>query len=162
MVSLIGCIMFSSFFNIAKRSFIVSIGEPQMPSLNVTLLTGRTLRQGQGKEYGKLSERYWKSVAICEVDPSDLEKLGIKDGKAVKITTKNDSVVVRAVKSLRGPHPGRVFVPYGPWASMIVDSETHGTGMPSFKGIPAVIEPAANGEEVLTLEELLHVHYGKK
>ena len=133
-----------------------------MPSLNVTLLTGRTLRQGQGKEYGKLSERYWKSVSTCEVDPSDLAKLGIKAGKPVKITTSSGSVIVRAVKSLRGPHPGRIFVPYGPWASVIVDSKTDGTGMPSFKGIQAVIEPVTEENEVLTLEQLLQLHYGKK
>jgi formylmethanofuran dehydrogenase subunit D len=120
------------------------------------------LRQGQGKEYGKLSERYWKSVAICEVDPSDLEKLGIKAGKPVKITTSSGSVVVRAVKSLRGPHPGRIFVPYGPWASVIVDAKTDGTGMPSFKGIQAVIDLAADEDEVLTLQQLLQLHYGKK
>jgi len=133
-----------------------------MPGLNVTLLTGRTLRQGQGKEYGKLSERYWKSVAICEIDPEDLNRMGIKDGKPVKITTKHGSVAVRAVKSLRGPHAGKIFVPYGPWASVIVDSETHGTGMPSFKGTPAVLEPAGDGEKVLTLQELLQTHFQKK
>ena len=133
-----------------------------MPSLNVTLLTGRTLRQGQGKEYGKLSDRYWKSVAVCEIDPSDLLKLGIKAGKPVKITTNSGSVVVRAVKSLRGPHPGRIFVPYGPWASMIVDAKTNGTGMPSFKGIQAMIEPAAEESEVLKLQQLLQLHYGAK
>jgi formylmethanofuran dehydrogenase subunit D len=133
-----------------------------MPSLNVTLLTGRTLRQGQGKEYGKLSERYWKSVAVCEIDPEDLNRMGITDGKPVRITTKQGSVAVRAVKSLRGPHDGKIFVPYGPWASVIVDSETHGTGMPSFKGTQAVVEPAADGEKVLTLQELLQTHYQKK
>jgi len=132
-----------------------------MPSLSVTLLTGRTLRQGQGKEYGKLSERYWRSVTVCEIDPNDLTKLGIKDGKTVRITTAHGSVAVRAVKSIRGSHPGRAFVPYGPWASVIVDSKTHGTGMPSFKGIHASIEPAGDGEKVLTLQELLHAHYGK-
>ena len=133
-----------------------------MPSLSVTLLTGRTLRQGQGKEYGKLSERYWKSVAICEIDPDDLKKLGIKDGKTVRVTTNYGSVALRAVKSMRGPHPRRAFMPYGPWASVIVDSKTHGTGMPSFKGIQAVIEPAADEDKVLNLKELLHSHYGKK
>jgi len=133
-----------------------------MPSLSVTLLTGRTLRQGQGKEYGKLSERYWKSVATCEIDPDDLKKLGIKDGKTVRITTNHGSVALRAVKSIRGPHPGRAFIPYGPWASVIVDSKTHGTGMPSFKGIEAVIEPAADEDKVLNLKELLRSHYGKK
>jgi len=132
-----------------------------MPSLNVLLLTGRTLRQGQGKEYGKLSERYWKSVAICEIDPEDLKKLGIKENSPVKINTDYGSVVVRAVKSLRAPHAGRVFVPYGPWASIIVNPSTQGTGMPSLKGIEARIEPAAGEEKVMTLPELIQTHYKK-
>jgi len=133
-----------------------------MPSLKVTLLTGRTLRQGQGKEYGKLSERYWKSVAICEIDPDDLKKMGIKENSPVKITTDYGSVVVRAVKSLRAPHTGRVFIPYGPWASVVVNPKTHGTGMPSFKGINAIIEPAGSVEKVFTLPELLQRHFRKE
>lgn len=133
-----------------------------MPSLKVLLLTGRTLRQGQGKEYGKLSERYWKSVALCEIDPDDLKKLGLKEGAPVKITTNYGSVVLRAMKSMRAPHTGEVFVPYGPWASIVIGSETHGTGMPSFKGIPATLEPAANEEKVLTMPELLQTHYRKE
>jgi len=132
-----------------------------MPSMKVLLLTGRTLRQGQGKEYGKLSERYWKSVAICEIDPDDMKKLGIKDNSQVKITTDYGSVVVRAIKSLRAPHVGRIFVPYGPWVSIIVNPKTHGTGMPSLKGIEATIEPAASAEKVMTLPELLQKHYKK-
>jgi len=133
-----------------------------MPGLKVLLLTGRTLRQGQGKEYGKLSERYWKSVAICEIDPDDLKKLGIKDNSPIKVITNYGSVVVRAVKSLRGPHQGRVFVPYGPWASLIVNPKTDGTGMPSFKGIEATIEPAEETEKVMTMQELLQSHFRKE
>jgi len=133
-----------------------------MPKLRVALLTGRTLRQGQGKEYGKLSERYWKSVAICEMDPDDMGKLGVKENGNVKITTDYGSVIVRAVKSLRAPHPGAVFVPYGPWASVVASPRTHGTGMPSFKGILAEIEPAPSTERVLGLEELLKQHYQKE
>lgn len=132
-----------------------------MPKLKVSLLTGRTIRQGQGKEYGKLSERYWKSVAICEIDPADMKYLGLKENQSVKITTDYGSVVVKAVKSLRAPHPGLVFVPYGPWASVIINPKTHGTGMPSFKGIQAEIEPVSN-EQVLHLEELLKQHYQKR
>jgi formylmethanofuran dehydrogenase subunit D len=133
-----------------------------MPNLNVSLLTGRTLRQGQGKEYGKLSERYLRSVATCEIDPEDLKKLGLKEGQSVKVTTDYGSVVLRAVKSLRTPHVGRVFVPYGPWASVIVTSKTHGTGMPSFKGIAATIEPAASAEKILNVKELLQAHFRKE
>jgi formylmethanofuran dehydrogenase subunit D len=129
--------------------------------LKVTLLTGRTLRQGQGKEYGKLSERYQKSVAVCEMDPDDMKRLGIKENENVKIATDYGSVVVKAVKSLRGPHPGAVFVPYGPWVSIIMNSETHGTGMPRLKGIRAEVEPAPT-EPVLTLPELLKQHFKKE
>ncbi len=129
--------------------------------MKVTLLTGRTLRQGQGKEQGKLSEHYLKSVAVCEMDPDDMKRLGIKENENVKIATDCGSVIVRAVKSLRAPHSGAVFVPYGPWVSMIMNSKTHGTGMPSFKGITAEVEPAPK-EPVLSLPELLKQHFKKK
>ena len=79
----------------------------------------------------------------------------------VKITTDYGSVVVRAVKSLRAPHRGAVFVPCGPWGSIVVNPKTHGIGMPSFKGIEAIIEPASN-EQVLRLHELLQQHYKKE
>ena len=129
--------------------------------MKVTLLTGRTIRQGQGKEYGKLSERYWKSVAVCEMDPDDMKRLGIRENTNVKIATDYGSVVLRAVKSLRAPHPSTVFVPYGPWVSLIVNPRTHGTGMPSLKGITAVVEPAPT-EPLLSLEELIKQHFKKE
>ena len=162
MTNLIGCDLVSSFFNIIHKDFRFNNGDVTMPSLKVSLLTGRTLRQGQGKEYGKLSERYWKSVAICEMDPNDMTNLRVKENNPVKITTNYGSVVVRAVKSLRAPHAGKAFVPYGPWASIIVDPQTHGTGMPSFKGVQATIEPASKLEKVLNVPELLQRHYRKE
>jgi formylmethanofuran dehydrogenase subunit D len=131
-----------------------------MAKLKVVLLTGRTLRQGRGKERGKLSELYWKSVAICEMDPDDMKKLNVDENSNVKITTDDGSVIVRAVKSLRGPHSGVIFVPYGPWASVIANAKTHGTGMPSFKGTLAEIEPAST-EKLLGLEDLLNQYYKK-
>jgi formylmethanofuran dehydrogenase subunit D len=85
----------------------------------------------------------------------------VKEGQNVKITTDYGSVVVIAVKSLRAPHLGVIFVPYGPWASVVVNPKTHGTGMPSFKGIDAVIEPAPD-EKVLQLPELLRQQFKKE
>lgn len=129
--------------------------------MKVTLLTGRTLRQGQGKEYGKLSERYKENVAVCEMDPDDMKALGVRENENVKVATACGSVVLRAVKSLRAPHPGAVFVPYGPWVSLIMNSETQGTGMPLLKGIPAELKPAPK-EPVLSLPELLKQHFKKE
>jgi len=132
-----------------------------MPKLKVTLLTGRTLRQGQAKEYGKLSDLYQKNVSICEIDPEDMQKLGVKDGENVKVTTEYGSVILKGVKSKRTPHWGAVFVPYGPWANAIVNPETHGTGMPSFKGIEALIEPAPN-DTVLQFKEIIAQQFKKE
>jgi len=125
-----------------------------MPILKVSLLTGRTIDQGRGKEMGKLSKEYLESVVICQMDPKDMKSLGIDENTNVKVVTDFGSVVLKAVKSARGPHPKVAFIPYGPWASLIMNPETHGTGMPSLKGIPAEIEPATN-EKVLSLKDLL-------
>jgi len=132
----------------------------EKPKLKVTLITGRTIEQGVGKEHGKSSKEYVESVSICFMDPEDMKKLGVKDGANIQVSTAFGSVVVKAKKSLRAPHPGVIFIPYGPWANVIVDPETHGIGMPSFKGIPVTVEPATD-KPVLGLEELLKTQFRK-
>ena len=132
-----------------------------MPKLRVSLLTGRTVDQGVGKERGKLSEEYQENVAICHMDSEDVKSLKIRENENVKIITNFGSVVVRLVKSPTAPHPKVIFIPYGPWASLIMDPETHGTGMPSLKGIPAEIEPALE-EKVLNVLDLLEEHYKRE
>jgi len=125
-----------------------------MPKLKVSVLTGRTINQGRGKEYGKLSKEYLESVTICQMDPNDMKFLEVKENTNVKVITDFGSVVLKAVKSARAPHPKVVFIPYGPWASLVMNPKTHGTGMPSLKGISAEIEPAPD-EKVLSLQNLL-------
>jgi formylmethanofuran dehydrogenase subunit D len=129
--------------------------------LRVTLLTGRTIEQGVGKEQGKSSKDYMESVAVCFIDPQDLKRLRIKDKTNVCVSTQNGSVVLKGVKSQRGPHTGIIFLPYGPWANVVVDPETDNIGMPSLKGIPADIEPAPE-KPVLNLRELLTQQFRKE
>lgn len=126
-----------------------------MPKLKVLVLTGRTIDQGRGKEMGKMSDVYMKDTSQCQIDPKDMKTLGLRRNANVKVTTEFGSVVLRAVKSLRGPHPNMVFISYGPWASMVSDPETHGSGMPSLKGMKGAIEPAPD-EKVLTMQELVN------
>ncbi len=125
------------------------------------LVTGRTIYQGVGKEQGKLSDEYFQSVALCEMDPTDMRRMMIAEHSSVRITTPSGSVVVKAVKSLRAPHPQTVYMPYGPWASVLMASETDGTGMPSLKGVPATLE-AAPQDTVLTVRGLLDAHYRRE
>jgi formylmethanofuran dehydrogenase subunit D len=128
--------------------------------LRVTLLTGRTIEQGVGKEAGKGTKEYFESTTICYMDAGDMKKLGIKNNTHVKVTTPNGSVVLRAVKFLRGAMPSMIYIPYGPWANSVVSNETTSIGMPSFKGTPAEVEPAPE-KPVLNLEELLKSQFGR-
>jgi formylmethanofuran dehydrogenase subunit D len=128
--------------------------------LKVTLLTGRTIEQGVGKEAGKGTKGYFDSTTLCYMDLGDMKKLGIKNNTHVQVTTPNGSIVLRAVKHPRGAMPGLIYIPYGPWANAIVSNETTSIGMPSFKGTPAEIEPAPD-KPVLTLKELLIREFGK-
>jgi len=104
---------------------------------------------------GKLSDVYLKDVTQCQIDPKDMKALKLRQNANVKVTTKFGSVVLKAIKSLRGPHSNMIFISYGPWASLISDPETHGTGMPSLKGMSGELEPAPN-EKVLTLHDLVN------
>ena len=131
------------------------------PKLQVTLLTGRTIEQGVGKERGKTSKDYVESVSVCYMDPDVLKKLGVKEKTNVQVSTDYGSVVVKALKSLRSPHLGVIFIPYGPWANVVVNPETHSIGMPSLKGIPADVEPAPD-KPLLGLEELLKEQFRKE
>lgn len=128
--------------------------------LRVTLITGRTIDQGVGKEMGKGSKEYFDSAAICFLDPVDIKKLGLKSGSNVQVTSKFGSVVVKSKKFPRGVMPGMVFIPCGLWANAVCGDDTYSMGMPLFKGFPVDVEPAPN-KPVLTLDELLKEEYGR-
>ena len=128
--------------------------------LTATLITGRTIDQGVGKEMGKGSKEYFDSASVCFIDEADIQKLGIRSRTNVKVTSKYGSVIVKVLKNPYGTNPGIVFIPCGIWANAICGDETFGMGMPMFKGFQVEVQPAPN-EAVLTLDELLKKEYGK-
>ncbi len=121
------------------------------------LVTGRTVDQGIEGEAGKLREEYAKKVAVVELDSNDLKFLGIKDGNPVLIRTSYGEVVLKAITS-KGKHPGIAFAPMSPWINIVIDTETDGSGMPTYKGIEAEIFPTDG--RVLSIKELLKKYYG--
>ena len=139
---------------------IGKVGFMVQQKLRVTLLTGRTIEQGVGKEQGKSSQEYFEACSTVYMDEEDMKKLGIKNNTNVLVTTPHGSIVLRAVKHPRGSMPGIIYIPYGPWANAIVDDSTTSIGTPSFKGTPAEVEPAPD-KPVLSMEELLRNLYGK-
>jgi len=124
-----------------------------MSWVEVTLISGRSLSQARGRERGKFSDEYAKSVAVCELDPDDMKELGATDGENVKVATKFGQVILTAATSKQAPHRGVAFVPYSAWASMLFDPSTHTSGMPTLKGLRATIEKAPKAK-VATLEEI--------
>ncbi|MFW9912105.1 MAG: molybdopterin dinucleotide binding domain-containing protein [Candidatus Thorarchaeota archaeon] len=121
--------------------------------VEVLLTSGRTLKQGQTMELGKLNQEYFEAVAICEVDKSTLVTLGLEEGDPVKVKTTTGSVVV-ACKVDRRAEPGIAFIPCGPWANAVLDSDTSESGMPRYKEMDAKLF-AAKGEKIPSAEDLL-------
>jgi formylmethanofuran dehydrogenase subunit D len=128
--------------------------------LELTLITGRTIDQGAGKEKGKGSKEYFESAAICMLDKVDMTKLGIRGGN-VQVTSQYGSVIVKAKEYPRGSHPGIAFMPCGLWANAVCGDKTYSMGMPMFKGFTIQVEPAQD-KPVITLNELLKEEYGKE
>lgn len=124
-----------------------------MPSIEVTVISGRSLSQARSREQGKFSEEYMRAVAVCELDPDDMRELGALDGENVKVATEFGEVVVRGTVSKQAPHRGIIFIPYGAWASMLFGTATETSGMPTLKGVKATVTRAPR-EKIATLREI--------
>jgi formylmethanofuran dehydrogenase subunit D len=131
-----------------------------MQQIQLTLITGRTIDQGVGKELGKSTQEYFDTAAVCYLDPQDMRRLDIKNGATIQVTSKFGVVTVKAKYFPRGCHVGLAFIPCGLWANAVCGDDTYSMGMPLFKGFPVTIATAAD-QPILSLNELLEEEYGK-
>ena len=119
--------------------------------LEVNLISARTAWQGSYLEH-KMDDAYFNECAYCELNTNDFNKLNINEGDRVKVTTDYGEVVVYA--KINDDNPDKLgHIPMGPWSNAVLNPETHGCGMPGFKGVPAVIEPT--DEKPLDLKSLM-------
>ena len=123
-----------------------------MATINVNLISGRSIQQGVAIEGGKEKPAYRTAAGIIELDLSDLKKLGAWKNTNVRVTSDYGSVIVKATETSQGPHPGIGFIPMGPWANSIIDPNTYSTGMPTFKGTPVKVEVAITEPVLLGIE----------
>lgn len=119
--------------------------------MKIVLLSGRTTKQGVAAEIGKTSDDYLQNVALIQLNPKVMEELKLNDGDAVEIQTKYGSAVVRCQKSDIEANMG--FMPYGPWANLLIGSDTQSTGMPDSKGVEAEISKTE--KKVESVDDLL-------
>jgi formylmethanofuran dehydrogenase subunit B len=121
--------------------------------LSIILNTGRTMRQGMSMEGdGKWSKKYFEDVAYIELNPEDFKTLG--NPSKVKITTNQGSIIL-LVRTNNRVKQGSAFIPMGPFASMLVDYDSDGTGIPYLKSTKAVIESTT--EPTTTLQDILKI-----
>lgn len=99
---------------------------------------------------GKWSENYFKTVVTVEMNPIDVRRLGARD--RVKIARDGYSLVALVKPSDRVPE-GAIFIPMGPAANFLIDGDTDGVGIPSFKAVE--VEVSLAEEPVATLGDIL-------
>ena len=123
--------------------------------LEANLISGRTAYQGAYLE-AKTHKEYFDACAYCELNSSDLAKLGVAEGDNLLVTTEFGDVSVFA-KANDGNPDGLAFIPMGPWANAVLSPDTHGCGMPGFKGVPAQIEQTSDAP--LEMKALMRRYY---
>ena len=102
------------------------------------LITGRTSKQAVGMHKGKNSQAYLTAVTRADMNGEDMARLDIKDGQTVRLKITESFVDVPIFK---GNLPEKmIFMPMGPVANRLIGSDTHGKGMPLFKGQKVEVE----------------------
>jgi formylmethanofuran dehydrogenase subunit D len=105
------------------------------------LIPGRTSEQGCGISEGKFQEKYQTEINTLQMAPGDMERLGVKKGDRVRLTSAQGSVEVAVAPAKKDELPeGLLFIAYGDISSRLMAGDTHGSGMPTSKGIDVQLE----------------------
>lgn len=105
------------------------------------LIPGRTSRQGVGISEGKFKETYMSETRALQVSPQDMQRLQLADGDRVRLVGEFGQIEV-GVTTAKGDElpPGILFIAYGDLSSRMMGGDTHGSGMPTSKGMDVRLE----------------------
>jgi formylmethanofuran dehydrogenase subunit D len=124
------------------RGFPVNIASSErfMPH-SFILIPGRTSDQGCGISEGKFQDKYQREINTLQVAPGDMARIGLAEGDRVRLTGEHGQVevVVTAAKKDELPE-GLLFIAYGDISSRLMGGDTHGSGMPTSKGLDVTLE----------------------
>lgn len=106
------------------------------------LIPGRTTDQGCGISEGKFQERYQKEINALQVAPGDMARLGLSEGDRVRLTGEQGQTVEVCVTMAKKDElpEGLLFIAYGNISSQMMAGDTHGSGMPTSKGMEVTME----------------------
>ena len=105
------------------------------------LIPGRTSKQGVGISEGKFKEGYLSETRTLLMAPRDMQRLGLKDDDRVSLRSEFGQIEVSIIAA-KGDElpPGLLFIAYGDLSSRLMGGDTHGSGMPTSKGIDVELE----------------------
>jgi len=104
-----------------------------MAELKLTLITGRSTKQGAGISAGKECAEYREATRIVDLNRSDMARSGLNDGDRVRLTTEFGA----ADAACRGTDlpQGLAFMAFGPACNQLIGGETDASGMPDSKHV---------------------------
>lgn len=109
-----------------------------MGRLSVTLITGRSLKQGMGISIGKDRADYREATGVIDLNASDMERAGLNSGDEIRLTTEFGTADVRCRRS--DVREGLAFMAFGPACNHLIGGETYASGMPDSKHVRIEIE----------------------
>ncbi len=104
------------------------------------LIPGRTSKQGTTLNEGKYTDGYKVEIETLKMNPEDMKRLSLENGDFVRMWNETGEVTVPCQSGKDELPPGLLFISYGNISCQLMDSDTHGTGMPMSKGFDVYLE----------------------
>jgi formylmethanofuran dehydrogenase subunit D len=111
-----------------------------MDKLTLTLITGRSTRQGTGISSGKLRPDYQEVTRVIDLNQKDMVRSGLSNGDSVQLKTcfgKADVICRQA-----DIPEGLAFMAFGPACNRLIGGETYASGMPNSKHVHVEVAKA--------------------
>jgi len=110
-----------------------------MHKLRLTLISGRSTKQGVGISAGKELPEYREATGTVELNSSDMQRSGLNAGDVVRIESGFGTVDVPCRRS--DIPEGLAFMAFGSACNRLVGGETYASGMPDSKHLDVEITP---------------------
>ena len=110
------------------------------------LVPGRSSQQGCGINEGKFGETYQNAISFVQMNPEDMNQMDLADDDQVELVSEfgKIQIPVKAAKADELPN-GLLFMAYGHLSSQLMGGDTHGSGMPTSKGIDVELKKVSDG-----------------
>ena len=114
----------------------------------MTLIGGRSSKQGTSLCAGKLGAEYIQLTSTVEMNVEDMARLGLRNDSRVRLRTPTGEAILRCKgRETKDLPPGILFMAYGPLSSQLMAGDTGASGMPISKNLDVEVEPVPDAGE---------------